>query len=210
MPPFQAEANETLGKPLPFLSRAVKKEPKPHPVRAFAAEPAESDHGAKAQRRLGSSCLGSTLSVFQAEGEEPDSGKRPRLSQRQVGGSSSSRPTQVFGPEPDESDSSLFNLPSSDDDMGSEQDYVPKSDSVFALGWHSLSSLKDATFWKDNMDDPMKQKPKRKYDNTKRQASAQYARLESQDTYKKNGLDPGRLQKLLNLQQCQCPLHLRW
>ena len=92
---------------------------------------------------------------------------------------------------------------SSDDEPGSEKDFLPKSDSVFALGWHSLSSYKDATFWKENMDDPKAGKKKRKYDNRKRQAVAQYSR-QPQQVFKKNGVDPGRLHRLFISEKCQC------
>ena len=221
MPPFQDEIGEPVSKGLQFLSSNVT--PRKHSVlKAFAPEPAEPSSGRGQSQTEGLPWKASTRpslgrrvsQIFQDEDEEVTSAKRYKsesnvfgaeLEETWVGSSSStSRPkvTAAFGPESDEG-SGLFDMPSSDDEPGSEKDFLPKSDSVFALGWHGLSSFKDATFWKENMDDPKAGKEKRKYDNRKRAAVAQYSR-QPQHIFKKNGVDPGRLQKLYNSEKCQC------
>ena len=226
MPPFQQEVGEQSTRPLPFLSRNVNPRP-PRPVtRAFAAEPAEQCTGVSRAFPAERSSHRETRAnrLFQDEHDETEPPKK--MSRRQVSSlfgeegeenttrsSASSRTaTTPFGSEMDEPDSvpGLSNLPSSDDEPASEEDFVPKTESVFSLGWHRLTAFKDATFWKEHMDDPKSVKRTRKYDNRNRQASAEYLRKQSQDVFKKNGLDPGRLKKLFNTTECQCALNSDW
>ena len=114
--------------------------------------------------------------LFQAEPEESETvfEKKP-VRQGQLVGS-------VFGPEREEGNSQIS---SSDGELGSEQDYIPQKDTVFSLGWHSLSSYDASSFWKEHMDDPKSARKKRKYDNTKRSDLAIYARQQSYGTFKK-------------------------
>ena len=197
MPPFQTESEEKQVKPLPFLSSRVRDhQPKGAP-KLFAAEPAEPCHrrqqqvpGVSQQPQHGvKSKMVKNTSVFGDEGEETD------ISDLQKHRSHVAN--TVFGAELEEQEEST-------DGDASDADFEPTSKSVFAFGWHSLSSYQSASFWKENMDDPKSEKPRRKYDNRKRKASAMYARKRSGDVYKKNGTDPARLHKLVSGTQCFC------
>lgn len=212
MPPFQVEVDEKRSKRLPFLSRNESVPKTPSVLRVFAAEPAELGSHTSSSWRPSPSPVVATgagvQSLFQDEGEEGD---HERVQKK-------TRLATIFGPESHEhekaSSSTVFGMESAespddvypdsnDDEPGSEGDFVPKADSVFALGWSSLSAFQKATYWKQHVDDPKTQRRKRKYDNRKRQSQAAYARS-SGDVYKKNGVDPGRLQKLFDSSSCQC------
>lgn len=197
-PPFQTELEEEQVKPLPFLSSRVRDHPsKRGAPKLFAAEPAESSEPGPCHRRQRQVPGGSqqpqhgvkpkkvkTTSVFGEEGEEDDLQK-----------DSKHVATTLFGVELEEQEESTD---------GDDVDFEPTSKSVFAFGWHSLSSYKSASFWKENMDDPKSEKSRRTYDNTKRKASAMYTRRGSGEVYKKNGIDPARLHKLISATECHC------
>ena len=111
-----------------------------------------------------------------------------------------SRPVvdKPFGDECSEGESPL----SSND----EKAFDVKSTTVFSFGWSSVSTFKKVTFWRERMDDEAAKKQKRVYDNTKRAANANYARSSSKGVYKRNGVDPARLQKLFDAPTCSCAL----
>ena len=111
----------------------------------------------------------------------------------------------LFGDEPAE-ESGEEPESSSDDGVTDEAAYRGSLETVFSLGWHTLLDLKKASFWKDNMD-TASEKKKRRYNNTNREALAKYARQQSVGAFSRNGVDPHRLQKLVGLPSCQCPLN---
>ena len=185
MPPFGDEIEEPLKKPLPFLSlsHAQSARPsKPKPVKAFGAEPDEpvSCPVPAVESRRGSGqrgCIPSSAStVFGSEPEESVGHRAPKVRRKDSAKS-------IFGEEQEEDDSSSRGVgfpfaprESDSDEQLSDHDFLPKSQSVFSLGWHCVTNFKYATFWKDNIDDPKSKPTARKYDNTKRSSNAAYHR----------------------------------
>lgn len=202
MPPFGDEPAEPTPKPLSFLTlRNASAKRRPVQNRAFGAEPAEASDagglGGQQQYRPGAALPKSRPKrPFEDEGDE--------------GVSTSAKPgkevkhqcTPVpFCDEGDESDLGGDDGFQSSDD---EDNFVPQQNTVFSFGWASVSTLKKASFWKEQIDDENAKKPKRVYDNSKRAAEAAYTRKKTAGVYKRNGLDPARLQKLFAATRCGC------
>ena len=217
MPPFGDEIEEPLKKPLPFwsLSHAQSARPsKPKPVKAFGAEPDEpvSCPVPAVESRRGSGqrgCMPSSAStVFGSEPEESVGHRAPKVRRKDSAKS-------IFGEEQEEDDSSSRGVgfpfaprESDSDEQLSDHDFLPKSQSVFSLGWHCVTNFKYATFWKDNIDDPKSKPTARKYDNTKRSSKAAYHRKNNGGSQKKNGTDPARLETLFKANTCQCAMSM--
>ena len=189
MPPFGKESSEASEKRLPFLSLGRHAAPKAagKPSGAFGAEKAESSCGSRAPKRVKSENPSGNFIPFQDEDDE------------------SSQPPQKnpkafcpFGDEPDEDEEQ-----SASEQSGAEESFELTSSSVFALGWQSILSFKQATFWKANQDDHTGSKPKRTYDNSKRKANALYIKKDT-GSFKKNGSDPQRLAALFKQPACRC------
>ena len=209
MPPFSDEPAEQKSKPLAFLNlshvptSAAKRRA---PQRClFGDEPAESvdadtgrgvgwTSGAKPGRKrpfnekLDSKSTTSHATLFGDEGSEDDADPPKK-----------NMVPKAFADE--ESEGGGTSSQSS-----GEEKFIVKRDTVFAFGWDSVATFKKATAWRENMDDPQASKPKRNYDNSKRAKDAQYMRRDSKGYYKRNGLDPTRLQKLFDANTCLCPL----
>ena len=126
-------------------------------------------------------------SIFGDEPSEDESGPKPRPH-------GSDKP---FGDEGCESDQD-------GSDSSNDESYMVKTESVFTFGWNSVATFKKATFWRENMNDEKAKRPKRTYDNSKREAAASYTRKKSRGFFKRNGVDPARLQKLFGATSCAC------
>ena len=77
---------------------------------------------------------------------------------------------------------------------------------MFALNWQSLVQFKAGTFWKDNTHDPAAERKKRQYNNSNRAVKAKNARKSRAGRHQKNGLDPTRVDRLLEMKSCHCHL----
>lgn len=217
MPPFADEPVEKSSRPLGFLS--FRHAPKQRtPPSLFGPEAAETagDCG-----DVGPVARSSQKRPFQEDGyesgdENPKAGiskvaHQPKASSSSVfgdegsedeSGTATNTGTAPFGEEAGESDETN----SSND----ESTFQIKSDTVFAFGWSSVSGFQKATFWRENMKDEKAIKPKRAYDNSNRSKNAVYARENSKGYYKRNGVDPARLQKLFNATMCSCAFDFRF
>lgn len=221
MLPFGDEPEETnLQKPLSFLSfGSADRNQKRKPPRSsiFGNEPAEQEPQAVKSRSTEKRVVpkrpfedevdeiddpppskaargkrAHMVSAFGDEGSEDEFEHNPRPK-------TAVKPFQDEGCETDGSSSAT------------EGGFVVKQPSVFSFGWSSVSTFQKATFWRENMDDPKASKQKRAYDNTKRSAGATYSRQASKGAYKRNGLDPARLQKLFDSSKCLCVfVWIRW
>ena len=197
MPPFGNEPAESEEKPLPFLAlgQRVKPDPKLQST-VFGAEGPEQSRSSFALKSKAGSRARARL-PFQDEDAEPEAGplqKAARLAQP-------SRPAAPFADEYEEGD--VQRAPS-DSDEGSDGDYGGTAETVFSFGWAAMSSFKRGSFWKDHSDDKAAAPAKRKYDNTKRSAEAAYTRRGSKGVFERSGVDPSRLDGLLNRDSCQC------
>ena len=187
MPPFEAEPAERRHNSIPFLKQCLN-DPTPSSgsggslSKPFGAELAEPATGDKPKR----ASVKRVLIPFQSEREEGD--------HKPVGPSKKAKP---FEDEHDEGDELVSSS------SGCEDDYKPKSNTAFALGWQAADRLQAATFWTQNSDE-VKTGPKRIYDNSKRKETAVYARNETQGAFKQNGLDPNRLRDLFASPSCKC------
>lgn len=196
MPPFGSESKERdTSQPLSFLSFPRPRRQPGHTSPIFGAEPDES----------GSGCTDAESrepdpAPFTPFGAELDEDDPPPKRHRAVSA------TGPFGQEgaEDEDLTQPQAGSSSDEDGPGDSKYVIKSDSVFCLGWKSVLDAEKAGFWKTHMDDERASKAKRKYNNSNRKATAEYARQKTQGCYKKNGIDPLRLEKLFATAQCSC------
>lgn len=197
MPPFGDEPSEPTPKPLSFLSlRHASSKRRPVQNRVFGAEPAEACDADVLGTRAATVGKSRPQRPFQDEDDE---------------GSSTAKPIKDVkheltpGPFGDEGDEDEGN--ESEDDASQSSDdnrFIPQQNTVFSFGWASVSTLQKATFWKENLDDANAKRQKRVYDNTKRAAEAAYTRRKTKGVYKRNGLDPARLQKLFATARCQC------
>lgn len=189
MPPFGTEGEEKRVKPLPFASfghaRAPSKKP---PSKLYGVEPEESGKPVRP-----SSTPTPRSRVFQDEPEEHV--MAPRKKQRVAN-------PALFGTEPEENQSDDSGSPSSSSD-----EHVPMKQTVFSLGWHSMTALQNASFWKENSNDKNSVQPKRTYNNAKRSSEAVYAREKGHGVHKRNGLAPSRLVALFDLEKCQCAMN---
>lgn len=205
MPPFGDEPREKVPKPLAFLnlSHASAKSgtQRGRPRSVFGAEPAEAVDE--------TDCVGrrevarpptkpASKRPFQDEGcEDGDCQGRRKLTFPK---SSTSHPT-LFGDEGSEDDAA------SDGDSSSNsgaEGFAAQQNTVFTFGWSSVSTFQKATTWREQIDDPKASREKRAYDNSKRAQEASYSKQESTGFYKRNGLDPARLQKLFAATTCSC------
>lgn len=211
MPPFGIERDEPVrDKPLPYLSLQGIASKKPRKTKGssgpFGVELAEEvgEVGGEWPKQAavnlrpgpfqGEECEEPSYSTSSSQHHCP----RPStVAQR--------NPDCLFGDEPAE-ESGEEPESSSDDGVTDEAAYRGSLETVFSLGWHTLLDLKKASFWKDNMD-TASEKKKRRYNNTNREALAKYARQQSVGAFSRNGVDPHRLQKLVGLPSCQCPLN---
>ena len=210
MPPFSDEPAEKTSKPLSFLNLSHARTSVTTRRRApgiFGDEPAEpvdSDIGRGVAKPVGKRSL---------DDEDCGGSKKPAAYSK----STSSHAT-LFGDEGSEDDADppktnmvmrAFADEASEGGTSSqssdEEKFKVKQDTVFAFGWGSVAMFKKATVWRENMDDPQASKPKRNYDNSKRAKDAQYMRRKTRGHYKRNGLDPTRLQKLFDANTCLCP-----
>ena len=207
MPPFGSEpAERARERPPPFLSLSQAARPdRKLQSKVFGAEGPErpgadtkglssftqkSKAGSRARARL----------PFQDEEAECEEGPPCKLA-RTSQSSSSTRATQApFADEDEES----AGQGQSDSDAGSDGDYDGKAETIFSFGWAAMSSFKRGSFWKDHSDDKAAAPAKRKYDNTKRSAEAAYTRRGSKGVFERSGVDPSRLDGLLNRDSCQC------
>ena len=190
MPPFGKELAEVGSKRAPFLKQSLHTPvPKSRlPAAAFQPEPAEEEVCSPLTARRPSNP--SSSSSFNPFGAEPEEGQRKRS--RPVAPS-----TTPFGAEADEGDS----------DSSSDFDAKPQPETVFAMGWQGLQRFVAGSVWKEHSNEgELVKKPKRAYDNTRRQADAAYKRKDTCGFFKNNGVDPHRLQKLFNAPTCGCAL----
>ena len=207
MPPFGDEPKEKTAKPLSFLS--FRHESKPGGLTSFGPEGAEAqapglstqkstvkrpfadESESEHEHQPGPSRVThqkKNLGAFCEEGSEDDSEKPLKR-----------RTLKPFEDEGHESDPA-----SSSGDTDDERSFVAKTATVFSFGWNTVATFKKATFWRENMDDEKAKPPKRTYDNSKRSAQASYVRQNSKGAYKRNGVDPARLQKLFDASSCSC------
>ena len=218
MPPFDDEPCEKIPRPLGFVSFRDAADSKRKPLRPkiFATEPAEPDLGAAGVETRASTSVSRLASKrpFEDEDDEgacqsyPSKVKHEKQRIPSLYGDETTEDDQAlplkkhwttpFGDEGDED-----SCPSSGDELVDES-FDVKQDSVFSFGWNSVSTFKKATFWRENMNDEAAVKPKRAYDNSKRSSEATYARQKSKGFYRRNGVDPTRLQKLFDATQCLC------
>jgi len=208
MPPFGDEPTEKDSRPLGFLSFCDASAPRPSKRKpsasAFGPESAESEpRGFVGGTRPHKVATKRPFEDEDGEGVTPQPSKSMNYA----------RKSTVFADESSEDDSGKFSKPFGDEggesdsmslSSGDEASFVPKKDTVFTFGWNSVSTFKQATFWKENMDNEAAKPTKRQYDNSKRAAKAVYARRESKGFYKRNGMDPARLQKLFSAPSCSC------
>jgi hypothetical protein len=208
MPPFGDEPTEKDSRPLGFLSFCDASAPRPSKRKpsasAFGPESAESE-----PRGFVGGTRPHKVTTKRPFEDEDDEGVTPQPSKSM----NYARKFTVFADESSEDDSGKLSKPFGDeggesDNMSlssnDEASFVPKKDTVFTFGWNSVSTFKQATFWKENMDNEAAKPTKRQYDNSKRAAKAVYARRESKGFYKRNGMDPARLQKLFSAPSCSC------
>ena len=198
MPPFGKEPSESSAKPVPFLrlghaTRASRQ--RRVAASAFGQEPAEADSlhrsGTATSSRCSSSLSSKRGAPFQDEGAENQKSSKLK--------STSFQPFQAEGDE--------FGSGSSDAGSDCEQDFAGRSDSVFALGWQSMLTLKNASFWKENCDDLRAKPKKRAYNNKNRAAQASYSKKDQEGIFKQRGSDEKRLQSLFHETTCKCAIH---
>ena len=219
MPPFGYEPEEpNSSKTVPFLS--LSNAPKQRPARevqVFGQEPAEnftfassatasSGHGARSVGQPSTTLRPSTtFKLFGAEEEESASHQPTKVPRRAL---------SVFGAEAeetthgDETCSNGVKMESDSDEAESDHDFLPRKNSVFSLGWHCVTNFQYATFWKDNINDPKSQQPKRLYDNSKRNAGAAHERKKKHSSHRQNGVNPSRLKTLFQATKCHCAISL--
>lgn len=150
--------------------------------------------------------------------DEDDESCTPSLPSRLKQGRPSGSVASIFGDEGPETDMTILPFPKASasrqpfaDEEGessgasstNDEMFQVKKETVFSFGWSSVASFQKATFWREQMDDEKAQKPKRAYDNSKRSKAAAYSRTKSRGFYKRNGLDPSRLEKLFAT-NCLC------
>ena len=107
-----------------------------------------------------------------------------------------------------------FQDEASEESSGSNDDpdsnpFLPKTESVFSLGWQTVHSFQKATAWgRHQKEEDKKQKDmkKRAYDNSKRSAAAKEAGNvgHPRKVFESRGQDSDRVNKLINLPTCSC------
>ena len=189
MPPFEDEpAESSKRKPVPFLKQSLRGRQKDDSsLVPFGAEPAESSRG-KPSLKVKKEPVKRPTVPFQDEGEESVSCHKklkptPGPLQREPAESKAERP--------------------SDSSSGSDFEEPKPPETPFSLGWEAAHRQVSGNFWKQNLDETV-QKPKRPYDNSKRQANAAYVRKGTHGFFKSNGVDPARLEKLFGSPSCNC------
>ena len=203
MPPFENEPEEAPIPKLAFLN-FKRNSPKPcepsPPCSVFGAEPAErqihSHHVAKAKSVVSKPKVAQAFLPFQNEFEE---GSTRSVKQPKVTTTHHTQPS-LFGAESEEAVDELGWASGSD---GDEADFHGSEKTVYSLGWDSLVNFKRGTAFKEDKEKQLP-KSKRKYDNSKRESEAAYARKNAEFTFKKNGTDSSRLQKLFDQSTCLC------
>ncbi len=203
MPPFGNESEEAPIPKLAFLN-FKRNSPRPCepslPCSVFGAEPAErqirSHHVAKPKSIASNPKAVQAFVPFQHEFEE---GYARSVKQPKVSSPHQTQPSP-FGAESEEAVDELGWASGSD---GDEADFQGSLNTVYSLGWDSLVNFKRSTAFKEAKEKPV-EKSKRKYDNSKRESEAAYARKNSEFTFKKNGTDPSRLQRLFDQSTCLC------
>lgn len=200
MPPFGNESEEAVPKKLSYLSfGSAAKPPRSRPSPSlFGAEPDESAGRAGVRGCKPSSNTHVTKIRLPFQDEDEDNFERP-IKQAKAQGPMP-RPSP-FGAEPEEPTEPNFG--SSSDGDADESEFQGVSKTVFSLGWNALVDFNRATAFKDQKNKPV-EKPKRKYDNSRRSSQAAYSRRNPEFTFQKNGTDPVRLQKLFQQGTCQC------
>ena len=128
-------------------------------------------------------------SAFQAEPEEPETGSEQQQQQQAC---------ELFGVEPGEVDEQLCSSGSEDENAVEEG-----GSRVFEMGWQALHKFDSATMW-SKMQEQLPAQKKRPYDNRKREQMAKGK--QRSDAFRKNGMDTGRIQILLNSRACECNL----
>ena len=104
----------------------------------------------------------------------------------------------LFGVEPGEVDEQLCSSGSEDENAVEEG-----GSRVFEMGWQALHKFDSATMW-SKMQKQLPAQKKRPYDNRKREQMAKGK--QRSDAFRKNGMDTGRIQILLNSRACECNL----
>ena len=99
-----------------------------------------------------------------------------------------------------------FDAESEESDSDSSEEECNVQPSVFNFGWHTLHIAAKAYFNRDVAGCAAKTKPKRPYDNSRREARAGFVR--KGNMFKKNGISPVRISNLLSQDQCLCCLVL--
>ena len=216
MPPFGSEPKEKETKRLSFLSLAPAPKPRVQAnVKVFGHEPAEpgdsvefpfgtepEEGGGIPQNQQ------AFVGPFGAEPEEESVIGRPRKTKSTISSSSASvrKPTPtLFGAEPEEgNDSDEPGSDASSSDEPGKTKYELKADTVFCFGWKAVLDVEKASLWQKNMDHERSAPQKRRYDNSKRSATALYVRKQNTGVFKQNGVDPERLQKLFAAATCCC------
>ena len=181
MPPFGNESEEAVPKKLSYLSfGSAAKPPRSCPSPSlFGAEPDESAGRAGVRGCKPSSNTHVTKIRLPFQDEDEDNFERP-IKQAKAQGPMP-RPSP-FGTEPEEPTEPNFG--SSSDGDADESEFQGVSKTVFSLGWNALVDFNRATAFKDQKNKPV-EKPKRKYDNSKRSSQAAYSRRNPEFTFKK-------------------------
>ena len=97
-----------------------------------------------------------------------------------------------------------FEAESEESDSDSSEGECNIQPGVFNFGWHTLHTAARSHFNRDVAGCAVTTKPKRPYDNSRREARAGFVR--KGDMFKKNGVSPVRLSNLLSQDQCLCCL----
>lgn len=190
MPPFGDEPEESSKrKSIPFLKQSLQA-PKKDDSRfvPFGAEPAESQRGIRKPSLKVKKEPEKRPIPFQDEGEETVSHQKKL---KPTPGPFQSEPAEPEAEGP------------SDSSSGSDFEEPKPPQTAFSLGWEAAHRQVSGNFWKQNSDERV-EKPKRSYDNSKRQANAAYLRKGTQGFFKSNGVDPARLKKLFGSPSCNC------
>lgn len=193
MPPFESEPVERKQQAIRFLKQHVRDPPSSQSTSGVFG--AEKPEGGNEKRQV--QPKNKVNAPFQDEVGESEfipptkqTSKRPKPSKPEVA------PFQ----DEDAEDLGSNSSPSSGEEVAQQPGNI-----VFGLGWQSVQRFQQGSFWKENMNENQeKLKPKRTYDNSKREATAAYARRDKQGVFKSNGVDPARVQKLFDSQSCHC------
>ena len=202
MLPFGDEPGEKDVKPLNFLSsRHAAPKRKPAVAHLFGPEGAERES-------VTSQGVAKSKSHQPFQDEEGESETDAPTSLRASG--TKRVASSVFGDEGSEDESTYPTQPFRDEgsetelSSNDEKAYEIKKETVFTVGWSSVSTFRKATFWRENMTDVNAKRSKRAYDNTNRVKKAQYLKNKTKGAFKRNGVNPARLQKLIGAHRCSC------